>query len=33
VFVDDIRTANGMLDSAAFAYALSDMKVERVVVE
>ena len=33
VFVDDIRTANGMLDSVAFAHALSDMKVKRIVVE
>lgn len=33
VFVDDLRTVNGMLDSAAFAGALRDMKVERVVVE
>lgn len=33
VFVDDLRTVNGMLDSTAFAHALSDMRVERVVVE
>jgi crossover junction endodeoxyribonuclease RuvC len=33
VFVDDIRTVNGMLDSTAFAHALQDMKVEHVVVE
>lgn len=33
VFVDDIRTANGMLDSVTFAHALRDMKVERIVVE
>ena len=33
VFVDDIRTAAGMLDATAFAHALSDMKVKRVVVE
>lgn len=33
VFVDDIRTANGMLDAATFAHALQDMKVERIVVE
>ena len=33
VFVDDIRTVNGMLDATAFAHALQDMKVERVVVE
>ena len=33
VFVDDIRTVNGMLDAVAFAHALQDMKVERVVVE
>jgi hypothetical protein len=33
VFVDDIRTVNGMLDAAAFAHALQDMKVSRMVVE
>lgn len=33
VFVDDIRTVNGMLDSVALAHALSDMRVERVAVE
>jgi crossover junction endodeoxyribonuclease RuvC len=33
VFVDDIRTVNGMLDATAFAHALEDMKVERLVVE
>ena len=33
VFVDDIRTVNGMLDATAFAHAMEDMKVERVVVE
>jgi hypothetical protein len=33
MFVDDLRTVNGMLDSAALAGALKDMKVERVVVE
>ena len=33
VFVDDIRTVNGMLDAVAFAHALSDMKVQRMVVE
>jgi hypothetical protein len=33
VFVDDLRTVNGMLDSTAFAHALSDMRVERLVVE
>jgi crossover junction endodeoxyribonuclease RuvC len=33
VFVDDIRTVNGMLDSTAFAHALQDMKVEHAVVE
>jgi crossover junction endodeoxyribonuclease RuvC len=33
VFVDDIRTANGMLDAVALAHAISDMKVERVVIE
>ena len=33
MFVDDLRTVNGMLDSTAFAYALNDMRVERLVVE
>jgi crossover junction endodeoxyribonuclease RuvC len=33
VFVDDIRTVNGMLDAVALAHALQDMKVERAVVE
>lgn len=33
VFVDDIRTVNGMLDATAFAHALEDMRVERLVVE
>ena len=33
VFVDDIRTVNNNLDATAFAHALSDMKVERMVVE
>jgi hypothetical protein len=33
VFVDDIRTVNGMLDACAFAHALEDMKVERLVIE
>jgi len=33
VFVDDIRTTNGMLDGIAFAKALADMKVAHVVVE
>ena len=33
VFVDDIRTINGMLDCVSFARALQDMKVENVVVE
>ncbi len=33
VFVDDIRTVNGMLDATAFAHALQDMKVERLAVE
>jgi hypothetical protein len=33
VFVDDLRTLNGMIDSVALAHALRDMKVERVVVE
>ena len=33
VFVDDLRTVNGMLDSTAFAHALQDMRVERLVVE
>ena len=33
VFVDDIRTVDGMLDPVTFAHALQDMRVERVVVE
>jgi hypothetical protein len=33
VFVDDIRTVGGQLDATAFAHALQDMKVERLVVE
>jgi crossover junction endodeoxyribonuclease RuvC len=33
VFVDDLRTVGGMIDSVAFARALKDLKVERVVVE
>jgi hypothetical protein len=33
LFVDDIRTAGGMLDPVGFAKALSDMRVERLVVE
>ena len=33
VFVDDLRTVNGMVDAAAFAQAVGDMKVERMVVE
>jgi len=33
VFVDDIRTVNGMLDAVAFAHAVQDMKVERMVIE
>lgn len=33
LFVDDIRTTNGMLDAVAFARALSDMKVAHAVVE
>ncbi len=33
VFVDDIRTVNGMLDSTALAHAIEDMKVSHVVVE
>ena len=33
VFVDDIRTANGMINSAAFAKALGDMQVAHVVIE
>ena len=33
VFVDNIRTVNGMLDATAFAHAIQDMKVERCVVE
>jgi crossover junction endodeoxyribonuclease RuvC len=33
VFVDDIRTVNGMLDPTALAHALEDMRVQRIVVE
>ena len=33
VFVDDLRTANDMVDPTALAYALEDMKVQQVVVE
>jgi len=33
VFVDDLRTVNNMIDGAAFAHALQDMRVERLVVE
>lgn len=33
LFVDDIRTANGMLDAVTFAKALRDLQVERLVVE
>jgi hypothetical protein len=33
LFVDDIRVVNGMLDATAFAHALQDMRVERLVVE
>jgi crossover junction endodeoxyribonuclease RuvC len=33
MFVDDISTVNGMLDSTALAHALSDMRVEQLVVE
>lgn len=33
LFVDDIRTTNGMLDSVALAKALADMRVAHVVVE
>lgn len=33
VFVDDLRTVSGMLDSTALAHALGDMRVEHVVVE
>jgi hypothetical protein len=33
VFVDDLRTVNNMIDSTAFAHALEDMRVERLVVE
>jgi crossover junction endodeoxyribonuclease RuvC len=32
-FVDDIRTVNGMLDAVALAHAMSDMKIERAVIE
>jgi len=33
VFVDDLRTADGLIDPVLFAHALSDMKVEHMVVE
>jgi len=33
VFVDNIRTVNGMLDATAFAHAVEDMKVQCMVVE
>lgn len=33
VFTDDLRTADGMIDSVALAKALHDMNVEQVVVE
>lgn len=33
LFVDDIRTANNMIDSIALAKALQDMKVRHVVIE
>src|SRR5262245_20986572 len=33
VFVDDIRTAGGIIDPALFAHALSDMKVEKMILE
>src|SRR4029077_3369377 len=33
MFVDDLRTVDGMLDATAFAHALQDMKVERLAVE
>lgn len=33
VFVDDLRTLNGMIDAVAFARALQDMKVAHVIVE
>ena len=33
VFVDDIRSVDGMIDPALLGHALRDMKVERVVVE
>lgn len=32
-FVDDIRTANGMIDSVALAKALEDMRVQQAVIE
>lgn len=32
-FVDDLRTVGGMIDTVAFAKALEDMKVVKVVVE
>lgn len=33
VFVDDLRVVNGMIDGALLGHALTDMKVERIVVE
>src|SRR4029077_693645 len=33
VFVDDIRTTNGMLDAVALAKALDNMRVAHVVIE
>ena len=33
VFVDDLRTVNGMLDSVALAKAIEDMRIEHVVIE
>ena len=33
VFVDDIRTVNGMLDATCLAHAIGDMRVQRIVVE
>lgn len=33
IFVDNLRTVNGMLDCAAFARVLVDKRIERVVTE
>jgi hypothetical protein len=33
LFVDDIRTALGMVDSVALAKALADMKIKHLAIE